>query len=175
MQVKLGVRQGHILGKSINFNIEKISYSVKISKETLNFNKEILLGEVGTLVGIQLVNLCSSIFLFPIKIIPYLVVLGAIIFGSLFWTLARIYDNSKKEGNSHKKFLSDVKYFTPASAFFTIAFYYPTLFFATKYFLEHHHQIRFSTIISQIIAFGLFLIGVNFYRFILIKVFKKQL
>jgi len=148
---------------------------MKISKGTFNFNKEILFGELGTLIGIQFVNLFSSFFYFPVKLIPHLVVLGAIVGGSLFWLLARIYDRSRKEKYSEKKFLYDVKYFTPASAFFTFAFYYPTLFFATRYFLAHHRQLEFSTIISQIIAFGLFLIGINFYRYVLIKVFKKEI
>ncbi|VVB83111.1 Uncharacterised protein [uncultured archaeon] len=148
---------------------------MKISKETLNFNKELLIGEIGTLAGIQFVDFLSYIFSFPIKLIPHLVVFGAIIGGSLFWVLARIYYKSKEEKYSEKKFLYDIKYFTPASAFFTFAFYYPALFFATKYFLFHHRQVEFSTIISQIIAFGLFLIGINFYRYILLKVFKKQI
>jgi len=148
---------------------------MKISKETFNFNKEILFGELGALVGIQFFDFLSSIFSFPVKLIPHLVVLGAIVGGSLFWLLARIYDKSKKERYSEKKFLYDVKYFTPASAFFTFAFYYPALFFATKYFLAHHRQLEFSTIISQIIAFSLFMIGINFYRYILIKVFKKEI
>lgn len=148
---------------------------MKISKETFNFNKELLIGEVGTLMGIQFINFLSSIFSFPIKLIPHFVVLGAIIGGSLFWLAARIYDKSKQGKYSEKKFLYDIKYFTPVSAFFTFAFYYPALFFSTRYFLTHHRQLEFSTIISQIIAFGLFMIGINLYRFLFLKVFKKDL
>jgi hypothetical protein len=148
---------------------------MKLSKNFKDFNKEILFGEVGTLIGIQFFNLLSSNFSFPVRLIPHLVVFGAIIGGSLFWLLARVYDKSKEENYSQKKLFDDMKYFTPASTFFTFAFYYPVLFFGTKYFLEHHRRLEFSTIIAQLIAFSAFLIGINIYRYILLKVKGKNL
>jgi hypothetical protein len=147
---------------------------MKISKDTLNFNKEILFGEIGALIGIQLINLVPNAYL-PPKLIPFLAVLGAIFGGSLFWLWARVYYKSKEGEYSKMKFFRDIEYFAPASTFFTFAFYYPSLFFATKYFLAHHRQIEFSIIASQIIAFALFLAGINIYRYILKKVFKKNL
>jgi hypothetical protein len=148
---------------------------MKLSKHFIHFNKEILIGEVGTLLGIQFVDFLSSDSHFPIKLIPHLIVLGAIIGGSLFWLLARVYDGSKEGKYSEKKLFDDMKYFTPASTFFTFAFYYPVLFFATKYFLEHHRKLEFSTITSQVIAFLAFIIGINIYRYILLKVKGKNL
>jgi hypothetical protein len=147
---------------------------MKLSKHFWDFNKEILFGELGTLMGIQFVNLLASSFSFPINLIPHFVVLGAIIGGSLFWLLARVYYRSKEEKYSEKKFFNDVKYFLPASTFFTFAFYYPVLFFATKHFLEHH-ELEFSTILAQVIAFCAFIIGINIYRYIILKVEGKNL
>jgi hypothetical protein len=149
--------------------------NMKLSKNFWDFNKELFFGEVGTLIGIQFVNLLSESYAFPIRLIPHLVVLGAMIGGSLFWLLARVYYKSKEEKYSEKKFLDDVKYFVPASTFFTFVFYYPVLFFATKYFLEHHRKLEFSTIVPQVIAFCAFIVGINIYRYILLKVEGKNL
>ena len=148
---------------------------MKASKHFVSFNKEILFGELGTLLGVQFVNILTSALSLPITFIPHLVVLGAIIGGSLFWLLARVYYKSKEENYSKNKLFEDMKYFTPAATFFTFAFYYPVLFFATKYFLEHHRKLEFSTIISQLIAFCAFIIGINIYRYILLKVKGKDL
>jgi hypothetical protein len=147
---------------------------MKVSKHFKDFNKEILFGELGSLIGIQFVNLIASALYFPITLIPHLVVLGAMLGGSLSWLLARVYYRSKEEKYSEKKFFNDIKYFLPASTFFTVAFYYPVLFFATKHFLEHH-QTEFSTIVAQIIAFCAFIVGINIYRYILLKVEGKNL
>jgi hypothetical protein len=147
---------------------------MKISKETLNFNKEILFGEIGSLIGIQIVSFISMNFFFYPKLIPYLTVLGGMIGGSFSWLWARVYYKSKEGDYPRKKFFKDIEYFTPASVLFSVLFYYPVLFFASKHFLIHH-QVEFSTITAQILAFGIFLAGINLYRYILLKVFKKEL
>jgi hypothetical protein len=148
---------------------------MKFSKEAFDFNKEILFGEAGSLLGIQFASLLSIHFPRYPNLIPHFIVLGAMIMGSLFWLLARIYYKSKKEKYSENKFIFDMKYFAPASAVLTLFFYYPTLFFATKYLIEHHKAIEFSAILSQVFAFIIFLLAINIYRYILLKVFNKKL
>ena len=125
---------------------------MKISKETLNFNKEILLGEVGSLIGIQIVRFISIHFFFYPRLIPHLSVLGGMIGGSLSWLLARVYYKSKEGEYSEKKFFKDIEYFTPASTFFTVIFYYPVLFFATKHFLNITEW-NFQRLLAQILSF----------------------
>ena len=146
-----------------------------ISRSFLNFNKEILFGEIGTLIGIQIVDIISFAFKVKVRLIPYLTVLGAIVFGSLFWLFTRVYDKSKEGRYTIKKLLQDMEYFTPASAILTFLIYYPTLFFGTKYFLRHNRRLEFSTITSQLIAFLLFITAINVYRYVLLKVTKKKL
>ena len=148
---------------------------MRISKEAIDFNKEILFGEIGALVGIQFVDFISLFFFISTRIIPHLVILGAIIGGSLFWVSARIYYRKKEGKYSEKGLIRDVEYFAPASAVLTFAFYYPALFFATKYFLAHNRHLEFSTIVSQIVAFVLFMITINLYRYFLFKIFKKRI
>ncbi len=147
----------------------------RISKETIDFNKELLFGEIGALIGIQFVDFISLFFSISISLIPHLIILGAIIGGSLFWISARIYYKSKEGNYSEKKLITDVEYFAPASAILTFTFYYPALFFSTKYFLIHHRHLEFSSIVSQTIAFLLFVIAINIYRYVLFKVFRKKI
>jgi hypothetical protein len=148
---------------------------MKASKDFFDFNKEILFGEVGSLVGIQLASFLAIHFPRYQSWTPHFIVFGAMIIGSLFWILARVYYKSREEKYSEKKFFNDVKYFTPASVLFSLFFYYPTLFFAVKYFLEHNKPVEFSAILSQGIAFLIFLVSINIYRYLLFKVFNKKL
>ncbi|VVB83954.1 Uncharacterised protein [uncultured archaeon] len=148
---------------------------MKISREAFNFNKELLFGELGSLIGIQLVVFLSWLFHFNRSIIPHLVVAGALVSGTLCWLLARIYDKSRKEKYSGKSFFNDMKYFVPASVFLTYAFYYPSLYFISKYFIAHYRFLESAAVFSEIIAFSLFMLGINLYRYILIKKFKKTL
>jgi hypothetical protein len=148
---------------------------MKISREAFDFNKEILFGELGSLIGIQVATLLSIHFPRHSNLIPYFIVLGASVIGSLFWLLARIYYKSKREKYSEKNFITDMEFFTPASVLFAVLFYYPALFFTSKYLLEHNRAIEFSAILSQIAAFLVFLIAINIYRYVLLKVFNKKL
>lgn len=148
---------------------------MKISREAKDFNKEILFGEIGSLIGVQIATILSIHFPKYPNLIPYFIVLGASIIGSLFWLLARIYYKSRREKYSEKNFIRDVKYFTPASVLFAFLFYYPTLFFTSKYLLEHNRAIEFSAVLSQLAAFLVFLLAINIYRYILLKVFSKKL
>jgi hypothetical protein len=148
---------------------------MKISREAFDFNKEILVGEIGSLIGIQVATILSIHFPRYHNLIPYFIVLGASVIGSLFWILARVYYKSKRESYSERKFFNDVKYFAPASVLLAYLFYYPAIFFTSKYLLEHHKAIEFSAILSQLVAFLVFILAMNIYRYILIKVSVKKL
>lgn len=141
-------------------------------KETINFNKEILIGEIGALAGTQGFGHFASKIFSSSAVISAFVVLGAIIGASLFWFLARLYHRKIQRKETNKTVAKEISYFAPASAFLAIFVYYPTLFFVTKYFLKHHDAVSHSAIISQVIAFVMFLIGINVYRYILIKLKK---
>lgn len=148
---------------------------MNITKETINFNKEILFGEFGAIVGIQTVSFISSRVNYSVNLLSYMVVIGAIVGASLFWFLMRLYDKTRKTKYPEKNIIEDIEYYAPAAFVLTSIFYYPTLFFATKYFLEHNRMVEYSATISQIIAFGLFLIGINIYRYVLNKYYGKSL
>lgn len=148
---------------------------MKISKNLINFNKEILFGEIGAIVGIQIVDYIFSKMNYPANLFSYIIVMGAIVGASLFWFIMRIYDKTRKDKYPEKKIIEDISYYAPAAFILTSIFYYPTLFFATKYFLEHNRRVELSSTFAQIIAFGLFLLGINIYRYILNKYYHKTL
>ncbi len=144
-------------------------------KDIINFNKEILFGEIGAIVGIQTSSIILSRLDLSASFISYAVVLSAIIGASLFWFAMRMYDKTRHQKYLSKNVIEDISYYAPAAFVLTSLFYYPTLFFTTKYFLEHNRLVEFSATIAQVIAFTLFLIGINVYRFILMKYYKKEL
>jgi len=146
-----------------------------ITKETINFNKEILFGEIGAIVGIQIFSHIFYKLELSANIISYLVVVGAIVGASLFWFIMRLYDKTRKNIYSEKNIVEDISYIVPASFILTIIFYYPTLFFMTKYLIEHNKLIDYIATVPQIVAFALYLIAINIYRKVLMKYYNKTL
>ncbi len=146
-----------------------------ISKEAFDFNKELLFGEVGALIGAQTFSYIASHLTDSVNLISYSTVLGAILAAALFWVSIRVYDEKKRKELSRKKFTEDLAYFTPVAFILTSIIYYPSLFFISRYFLEHKDKVVYSVFLSQLIAFSLFLIAINIYRHILLKWFGKKL
>lgn len=146
-----------------------------VTRETINFNKEILFGELGAIAGIQILGHIFYRLNVPSNWLSYLIVIGAAIGASLFWFLMRLYDKTRKNKYSGKRVIEDISYFAPATFILTIIFYYPTLFFVTKYLIEHNQLIKYITTIPQIIAFTLYLLSINLYRKILMKYYNKVL
>lgn len=138
-------------------------------KQTIAFNKEIFVGEIGGLIGTQSFGYFSSKFFTSPTKISTSVVLGSIICGSLFWLLMRIYDRKIRNKESNKDLVKEISYFVPASSFLTISLYYPTLFYSTRHLLTNHDVVSYSAIVSQTLAFLVFLTGINLYRYILIR------
>jgi hypothetical protein len=148
---------------------------MKISIETINFNKEILFGEIGAIFGIQIVNYTFNKMNYSVNLLSYMVVIGAIIGASLFWFCMRFYDKTRKKKYPEKDIVEDISYLVPASFILTSILYYPTLFLITKYLIEQNKMIEYVATIPQIIAFCLYLISINIYRYILKKYYHKTL
>ncbi len=145
------------------------------AKNTLNFNKELIFGEMGALIGAPLASYLVSRFTSTIKFISFSAVLGGIIGGIIFWLFMRVYDKKIDKKFSIKNLAEDIIYFTPVAFLISLLMYYPILFFSSEYFLEDQHKILFSVIFAQLIAFSIFLIMMNIYRYFLAKIYKKVL
>jgi len=144
-----------------------------MEKSLVNFNKEIIFGEVGSVLGAPLFAFILSRFVKEPDFISGSAVAGGIIGMAVFWLYTRITD--KGEGYSLRKLADDIKYFTPAAFIIALLFYYPTVFFVSKSFLTNHHRVLYSVIVAQIAAFLFFLLGMNIYRYFLDKIIGKKL
>ncbi|MFH1311262.1 MAG: hypothetical protein ABIH65_02550 [Nanoarchaeota archaeon] len=144
-------------------------------RNTFNFNKQIIFGEVGALIGAPLIAYIISRFTSNSKFISFFAVIGAIVGQAILWLSTRTYDK-KKEGNfSIKNLIGDLIYFTPMAFLLTLFVYYPTIYFVADYLISDHYKVIYSVISSQILAFSLFLIVINLYRYFLAKYYNKVL
>lgn len=147
---------------------------IKMTKETLNFNKQILFSELGSLLGAPLFSYITSYFTSSKDIISSFAVAGAIIGAAVFFLGLRAYHKTRKNRLSVKEFAEDLAYFTPVAFIVTLVVYYPTIFFLSRFF-QGFYPVIISVVVSQIIGFILFLIVINAYRQILIKTLGKVL
>ena len=146
-----------------------------MNKKTLNFNKQLLMGEIGAATCAPLVSYIFSLFTQKPNIISASAVGGAIFGASFFWLATRIHDKKKEKTFSASSLASDIAYFTPAAFLLTLLLYYPTLYLLSHYLLLQGDKVLLSVIPSQIIAFLLFLIGINLYRLFLFRFSGKKL
>ena len=139
------------------------------------FNKEILLGEVGAIIGAQIASFCSFIFKLDHHVTSMLTVAGSLAGSLIGYTGTRIYHQKKMKTLSIEKFTKDVIFYSPAAFILTITVYYPTLYFLDSFFLDKAIHAMISAFIAQFSAFFLFLICINIYRLILAKIAKHTL
>ncbi len=146
-----------------------------VSKSAFNFNKEILFGEVGAIIGAQIFGYASSLFTTSSTTISLFATIGAIIGAAIFFLSLRVYDKVMEKDFSRAKFANDLLYFTPVAFVLTVGVYYPMLFFVDRYMLNNEHHVFYATLVAQFIAFACFLLLINLYRHVLIKFAGKRL
>ena len=147
----------------------------KLRPSVINFNKEILFGEVGALICAPLISYFISFFSSDPNIISLTAVIGALIGSIIFWLASRIYNQKKQYGFFIEDLVKDIAYFTPFAFLCSILVYYPTLFLFSNRLLIHGENVFSSVIVAQIIAFAFFLLVMNLYRHFLEKINGKIL
>ncbi len=145
-----------------------------VSQSAVNFNKELLLAEAGAILGAPIAGLILSHLTTSVNKISSFAVLGAILGSTLFWVLVRIHDK-RKNGYSPLKFAEDIAYFTPVAFVISLLTYYPAIFIISKHMLLSNFRPVFSVLCSQMIAFLIFLLAMNIYRYALLKLIGKEL
>ena len=153
-----------------------------------DFNKELLFGELGALIGapvlasigpkipfLKMVVSYLSKFIGFGSIVSLLAVIGSILGAAVFWLLIRIFDEKKMEIFSLKHFAKEIRYFTPAAFLLTLLVYYPSLFLISRHLLTQDYRVASSVILSQIVAFSLFLTSINAYRYFLWEIAGKRI
>ena len=146
-----------------------------VELSTLNFNKEIVFGEVGALIGAPALGWISSQVTNSPNIISTSAVIGSILGAALFWVSIRVYDKKRTGQLSKRGFIEDIAYFTPVAFILALLLYYPSLFLVSEYFIKHHIRVVYSVMFSQFIAFFFFIISINFYNYFLLKLVGKRL
>jgi len=151
---------------------------MRISKEDINFNKQIFMGEIGAIIGAQTFSHISSEVFHSLTRVPIVAVIGSMI-GSSLWIFTRAYDMASHKKFSSKELMKDFVLFTPVAFLLSCLIYYPLLFFLSRSLLMHHlmdhYLILSSVFISQLIAFLVLLLALNLYRVFLFKKTGRRL
>lgn len=146
-----------------------------VSKSFINFNKEILFGEIGALAGAQVFGYFAYLLTDKVNRISASATLGALIGAAVFFLSLRAYHKICENDFCGRKFAKDLFYFTPVAFVLSIGVYYPALFFIDRYLLNIHFHVVSATFIAQAIAFFCFLVGINVYRYLLLKLTGRKL
>jgi hypothetical protein len=146
-----------------------------MEKSFLEFNKEILIGELGAIISAPLVSFITSKLTDSANAISTSAVLGSLVGGSLLWLATRAYDKERHKTLSINHMAEDVGYFTPVAFLIAVFISYPTLFLLSHHLLVQKDLVIYSIIISEATAFLLFLVAINIYRYFLWKLIGKKL
>ncbi len=132
------------------------------TKRFLSFNKEIILGQVGSFIGAQIAASLTYVNSSSPESSSLFVVLGSLVASCLFWALTRIYDNRRKRYSS-KKFLRDVERIAPAAALSGIVVGYPVMYFLFDALVTSSVQANIAALIAQIISGLAYLVVLDAY------------
>lgn len=144
-------------------------------QSTLNFNREILVGECGALVLANVAAPVVARFTTSATLISAAAVVGTLVGGGLTWVAARIYDQVKQKTFAARTLVSDIGYFTPAAIVFGFCVYDPAIYLISHELLTRGFAVGFSVIVGQVAAFSLFLLCLNAYRQALLTIRGKSL
>lgn|GEM_PF-987414 len=139
----------------------------------LDFNKEIISGEIGALLGSSLGSYLSSLILNE-SLVPAFAVAGSILGSTLLFLSTKIYNKKKRKELSFRNIFNDLKYYTPAAATLRISAGYPLLYLFTKYFVSIGVSALYSGALGEFFSFLIFLFLINIYRIVLFRFFKRK-
>lgn len=139
------------------------------------FNKEIIIGEIGSLLGAYVAALIATRLTRSSTLISASLIPGTLLGGTLFWLTARIAHQRNHRNWSIRVLAHDISYFTPMAAALGFAVYDPAIFFASHFLLERGAGVVLSVAGGQITAFSLFLASMNAYRLILARTGTRYL
>ncbi len=146
-----------------------------LSSRAVDFNKEILIGEIGALVGAPLFGVIGSLIMSRPNVISTFTVAGSMIGGFVSWFAARVYDEKKEKEFSAKQLARKISLYTPVAMIISILIGYPVVFLVTHALSVREHITVFSSLMGELSGFVIFLVLINVYRYLLLKHFNKML
>jgi hypothetical protein len=146
-----------------------------VQRSTLNFNRELLIGECGALALANVAVPVLSRFTPNPTVLSSAAVAATLIGGSLGWIGTRILDQVRARTFTARSMAGDIGYFTPAAIFFGFCVYDPVIYLLSHYLLLRGHGACTAVLAGQLLAFLLFLLSLNLYRFSLFRLRGKTL
>jgi uncharacterized membrane protein YfcA len=143
-------------------------------KRFVEFNDEMIWGEIGSVLGSALGAYISSSALSE-NLAPAFSVAGSILGNTVLYLSAKIYHKVRRNEMSLKNLVTDLSYYAPAAVPISIFIGYPSLYFITQFFIEKGLSPLYSGAIGAIFAFLIFLVLINIYRAILFRFFRKRI
>lgn len=160
----------------MRFNKYRMRAKLGRHRQIIDFNKEILTGEIGALLCAPLFGFIGSVIIRNPTFIAFFTLFGSVIGGSIFWASMRIYDQKKRNEFSLKRFTKGISFYTPVAFLISLLAAYPTVFFVTRSISNSHLHIYFlSSLAGELSGFIVFLILINCYRYVLEHHFNKIL
>jgi hypothetical protein len=142
---------------------------------TLDFNRELIFGEVGALLCANPVASLVARFTPSPGVISGAAVAGTLAGGGLFWLGARVYDQCRDRTLDRRALAADIAYFTPAALVLGFAVYDPAIYLTSRHLLRAGDRVFPSVLLAQAVAFVLFLGCMNVYRLLLLRVVGRRL
>ncbi len=146
-----------------------------MESRAVDFNKEILIGELGALLGASFFGLESFLIGKSPNFISIFTIIGSIIGGSYSWLITRIYDERKRNEFSIKKLKRDLSLYTPIALLVALLITYPIVFFVTRSISSKIHLSFLGPFAGELSGFAVFIVLMNGYRYILKNSFHKIL
>ena len=149
-----------------------------MNKEDRNFgefNKEVLYGEAGAILGAAAISTLASHFTMSRIIISQFAVIGSMLGGGSLFLIKKIQHKIQKKQPVLKSTVRDLEVFTPAALLITLVVSYPIVYYLTKFFIKLHWHPYFAGGLSEIGGFLAFLLLINIYRLILVRKFKRDM
>jgi uncharacterized membrane protein YeaQ/YmgE (transglycosylase-associated protein family) len=162
--------------KNLKFRLKtRIKHKIKVNKIVIDFNKEVLIGEIGALVCAPLFGLIGSLIMGSPNFVSLATLIGSIFGGCVSMLIARIHDEKKYKRFSTRKLMRDISFYTPAAFLIAGLISYPILLIVTHTLFMIGHISYLSSFIGELSGFVVFLILINVYRYALSRLLNKEL
>ncbi|HTX66355.1 MAG TPA: hypothetical protein VMD31_11330 [Opitutaceae bacterium] len=133
----------------------------------VDFNKQLLGGEIGALAGTPLFPLVAAHFTRDPALLSFSALVGGLLAGSAVWLVVKVRDEHRSGGATVRRLAGQIAWFTPAALILGLLVYQPTLFLLGRHLIRRGDPLVVAVLLSQALAFALFLAAMNVYRLVL--------
>lgn len=146
---------------------------MRLSKRFVDFNKQLLFGEIGALTGTPLFSFITSLLTDDPAIISLSAVVGGLVAGSVFWLIVKVYDEKRRGSHLVRRLAGQIAWFSPAAFIVGLMVYQPTLFLVARWLIKGGAIVVLAVLASQALAFTLFLVAMNLYRLVIHRIARE--